>query len=95
MIADPLFYALALPAVMVTGISKGGFGGGVGVLSVPLMALAVSPFQAAAVMLPILCVMDVVGVWVYRGRWGRGQLRILLPAMLGWVTRGAARSRYL
>ncbi len=94
MIADPLFYALALPAVMVTGISKGGFGGGVGVLSVPLMALAVSPFQAAAVMLPILCVMDVVGVWAYRGRWDRGQLRILLPVMLGGVALGTTTFRY-
>ena len=48
MITDPWFYAAAIPAVLLFGIAKGGFGGGLGVLSVPLMALVVSPLQAAA-----------------------------------------------
>ena len=47
------------------GLSKGGFAG-LGLLSLPLMALVVSPVQAAAIMLPILIVQDVVTVWAYR-----------------------------
>jgi hypothetical protein len=54
LITDPWFYVAAIPAVLLFGIAKGGFGGGLGVLAVPLMALVVSPLQAAAVLLPIL-----------------------------------------
>ncbi len=80
MIIDPLFYLCAIPAVLIVGISKGGLGGGLGLVAVPLMAIAVSPFQAAAIMLPILCVMDLVSMWGFRGRYDSRNLKILLPA---------------
>jgi hypothetical protein len=79
MIADPLFYAAAVPAVVLMGLSKGGFSG-IGLLSLPLMALTISPVQAAAVMLPILMVQDVVSVWSFRREWDRRNLMILLPS---------------
>lgn len=82
MITDPWFYVAAVPAVLLFGIAKGGFGGGLGVVAVPLMALVVSPLQAAAVLLPILCLMDLVGLWAYRGRWLWPELRILVPASM-------------
>jgi uncharacterized membrane protein YfcA len=80
MISDPLFYFATVPAVLLFGISKGGFGGGLGVLSIPLMALVISPIQAAAILLPILCLMDLVSLWAYRGKWIGSELRILIPA---------------
>lgn len=84
MIDDPLFYVLAIPAFVAIGISKGGFGGGLGSLAVPLMALAVPVPQAAAIMLPLLMVMDVIGLWAYRTRWDRENMRIIMPgACLG------------
>lgn len=95
MIEEPLFYLLAVPAVLILGISKGGFGGGLGSLAVPLIALVVSPIQAAAVLLPILCVMDVHGAWVYRGRWDKANLKILMPAALIGLAIGTATFRYL
>lgn len=67
---------------MLYGISKGGFGGGLGAASVPLMALVISPVQAAAILLPILCVMDIVALWKFRGKWILPELKILLPASL-------------
>ena len=79
MISDPLFYAAAMPAVILMGLSKGGFSG-IGLLSLPLMALVVSPVQGAAIMLPILMVQDVVTVWRFRRNWDRRNLAILLPA---------------
>ncbi len=82
MITDPWFYAVALPAVVVTGISKGGFGAGLGVLSVPLMALVIPAGDAAGIMLPVLLIMDAVGVWRYRRTWDRRNLEILIPAAL-------------
>ncbi len=91
MITDPFFYAVAIPAVVIVGLSKGGLGGGVALLGVPLMALAVPPLQAAGIMLPILMVMDAVALASFRGSFDRRSLGILLPAGLvgiaiGWLT---------
>src|SRR5512145_1230073 len=48
------------------------------------MALAVPVPQAAAIMLPLLMVMDVIGLWAYRTRWDRENMRIIMPgACLG------------
>ena len=88
LITDPWFYAVAIPAVLLFGISKGGFGGGLGVVAVPLMALIISPVQAAAILLPILCVMDLVALWKFRGMWVWPELRILLPASLLGILAG-------
>ena len=84
MLSDPVFYLVSVPAVLLYGIAKGGFGGAVAVLSVPLMALVMSPTQAAAILLPILVVMDAVVVKTYWGVYDRRALILLLPwAMLG------------
>ena len=85
---DPIFWAVAVFSVLITGISKGGFGG-LALLAVPLMALVISPVQAAGIMLPILIIMDWVGVWTYRKHWDRRLLLLTLPgAMLGIVAGG-------
>ncbi len=91
LITDPLFYAAAIPAVILVGLSKGEFGGGASLLGVPLIALVVSPLQAAGIMLPILLVMDAVALASYRGACDRRSLVILLPAgllgiLVGWLT---------
>ena len=62
LITDPWFYAVAIPAVLLMGISKSGFGAGFGALATPLLALAVPVPQAAAIMLPLLLVMDAFGL---------------------------------
>ncbi len=80
---DPWFYAAAVPAVIFAGLSKGGLGG-LGQLGVPFLALAVSPVQGAAIMLPILIVMDMVSLWSWRSFRDVATLKIMLPgAMLG------------
>lgn len=86
MITDPLFWLAAIPGVLLFGISKGGFAGGFGIVTVPLMALAISPMQAAAILLPILLAMDVGAVLAYRKTWDRALMKVLLPAgLLGTV----------
>jgi uncharacterized protein len=83
-ITDPLFYAVAIPAVILVGIAKGGFPGAFGGMAVPLMSLAISPITAAGIMLPILCLMDLVGLWAYRGIWDRTRMKtMVLGAALG------------
>lgn len=79
---DPIFYAAAIPAILIFGISKGGFGGSLGVLAVPLIALVISPVQAAAIMLPILCVMDLFALYAYRRVASWRNLKMMLPGAL-------------
>lgn len=77
-LTDPLFYLAAIPAVILLGLAKGGFAG-IGILGVPLMALVISPVQAAAILLPILLVQDVVSVWVFRRARNNAVLARMLP----------------
>ena len=91
LLSDPWFYAAAVPAVILVGLSKGGFGGAVGFVGVPLMALAISPVQAAAILLPILVLMDLVSLWTWRGVFDRDLLWSMLPGSIlgigaGWLT---------
>jgi uncharacterized membrane protein YfcA len=95
LITDPLFYTAAIPALLVTGISKAGFGSGLGILAVPLIALTMPATQAAAIMLPILCVMDLAALWAYRGLWSRDNIRIMLPGGLTGIVLGALTFRYV
>jgi len=92
---DPLFYLAVIPAVLIMGIAKGGMGGGLGVVSVPLMSLVMPPTQAAAILLPILCVMDLFALWGFRGLYDRNNLKTLLPAALFGILVGTVSFRYL
>lgn len=86
MLSDPWFWAVSVPAVLLMGMSKSGFGMGFGALAVPLMALSMSVPQAAAVMLPLLTVMDAFGLAALLRHRDRSLIRLLLPAgLLGTV----------
>ena len=81
LITDPLFYALAIPAVIALGLSKGGFAG-VGQMATPMLALVMPPLEAAAIMLPIMIVQDANAVWVYRKDWNRRVVAIVIPGAI-------------
>ena len=66
--------------MILLGLAKGGFSG-IGVIAVPMIALAVSPVLAASITLPILIVQDVVSVWAFRKTWDRNVLAVMLPIM--------------
>jgi uncharacterized membrane protein YfcA len=94
-IADGWFYAVAIPAILLMGISKGGFGSGAGMFATPLMALVVPVPRAAAILLPILVVMDIAGLWAYRGTFSRENLKVLLVGGVAGVVLGALTFRYI
>lgn len=91
---DPIFWGVAVVSVLITGVSKGGFGG-LALLAVPLMALVISPVQAAGIMLPILIAMDWVGVWTYRKHWDRRLLILLLPGAVLGIAAGGLLAGYV
>lgn len=95
MITDPLFYACAIPAVLLFGLAKGGFGGSIGILSVPLMALVISPPQAAAILLPILCVMDLLALRKFWRKWHVANLKIMIPGAIIGIVIGSLTFQYL
>lgn len=88
---SPLFWLLAITGVLLTGISKSGFAGGAGVVAVPLLSLVMPVQHAAAIMLPLLLVMDAKTVRLY---WQSINLRelksIMLAALVGITLAGSA-----
>jgi len=84
---DPAFYLLAIPAVLLIGLAKGGLSG-MGALGMPLLALAIDPVQAAAILLPILIAQDVIGVAAFRRTWDGGILAVMLPGAIAGVALG-------
>ncbi len=88
---DPAALIAAIVAVCLVGLSKGGLGGAFALMGVPILSLVMSPIQAAALLLPLLLMMDVVSLWTWRGWFDRATLLRLLPGAcvgigLGWAT---------
>lgn len=95
MITDLFFYFCAIPAVLLCGMSKGGFGGGISILAVPILVLAVPPVQAAAILLPILIVMDVFSLRNFRGQCSLENLKIIIPGAIIGILIGTFTFSYL
>jgi uncharacterized protein len=84
------FWAAAVTAAVLVGMGKGGMPV-VGMLSVPVMALVMSPVLAAGLLLPVYVVSDVFGLYAYRHAFDRRVLAIILPGAMvgigiGWAT---------
>ena len=92
--SDPFAFAVAVVAVIILGLAKGGFAG-VGVIAVPLMALVMPPVTAASILLPILIVQDVVSVWSFRKTWHKALLLHLIPGAALGVIAGYALAAYV
>ena len=58
-------------------------------MAVPLLSFVMPLPQAAAILLPILCVMDLFAVSAYRGQYSASNLRRLLPGGLVGIAGGA------
>lgn len=77
-----LFWPTAAIALLILGMGKSGFGGGLGILAVPLMSITISPVDAAALLLPLLLIMDVFSIRYYCNTYDAPTLRILLPPVI-------------
>ncbi len=75
-----LFWFCAVPAVMLFGLSKAGFGSGIGILATPLLTLAIPVTQAVGLLLPLLIITDIFALIHYRTHFDRRSIMILLPS---------------
>lgn len=94
LLTDPIFLAAAIPAVIILGIAKGGFTGA-GTVATPLVALVLPPLEAAALILPILMVQDVISVWVYRRDWSVWNMKVMLPGAAAGIAAGWLLASYV
>ncbi|MEI4484918.1 sulfite exporter TauE/SafE family protein [Frigidibacter sp. MR17.14] len=97
MTGDIAFWTLAILSSGLVGMGKGGLPV-VGMLSVPVLALAMPPTEAAGLLLPVYIVSDAVGVWAYRAAFDRRTLAILIPGaalgiVVGWLTAAVVPER--
>lgn len=92
---DPVFVSVALLCVIIVGVSKSGLGGGLGQLNVPILIIFISPLEAVALMLPILCVIDLFNVWGYRKYVRKDYLLIMVPGAVLGVAIGGLTFKYV
>ena len=83
------FWLLAGLAVILIGISKAGFGGGIGVAATPLIALVLPVTEAVALLLPLLLVADLFAARHYLRTFDRANLRLLLPSAVVGIVLGS------
>jgi len=94
MITDPLFYFLAVIAVFLQGMSKGGLGG-IGLLAIPLMSISIPLFQAVAILLIPLIFMDFVTAYRYKKKWNWKIIRFVTPLTFVGVIIGTILFKYI
>ena len=92
--ADMAYYVAAVSAVVLFGLSKGGFSG-VNAMAIPLLTLVISPVRAAAILLPILIVQDWVSIWAFRRDFNVRNLVILTPPAVVGVAAGWMLAAYV
>jgi len=88
--ADIVFALVAATAVFVVALAKSGLVASLGILGVPILIFVMPAREAAGVMLPVLLVMDAIGLLAYRREVHWPNLRTLLPGAamgigIGWL----------
>jgi hypothetical protein len=79
-----LVYGMLAVVICLIGLSKGGFGGTMGALATPLLALVMPANQVVGLLLPILMIADVFAVASHWKKWDNRLVFLLLPgAVLG------------
>ena len=91
---DPIFLIFASFGVFVFGLSKGGVPGPIAMLAVPVMSFAMSPLQAAGILLPLLIIMDFSAIYLYWKKWINKILKIIIPASIIGIIIGAFTFQY-
>lgn len=82
------YLVLGLAALLI-GVSKAGFGGGTGILVMPLLALLIDPRESLGLMLPLLLACDVMSLYFFWGQWEPRNLVVLSLGAGGGILLGS------
>ena len=87
---DPWFWSVAIATVAIVALSKSGLLGSLGMVGVPMLALVMPAREAAGMLLPLLCIMDLIGVLAFRREVDWRNIRIMLTGglagtLVGWA----------
>lgn len=89
LLADPGIVILALTGVFTIAFMKGVGGGGAAGVGIPLLALAMDPLTAGALLAPLLIVMDVFALRYFSfSTWSMPDVALLLPALIAGIGTG-------
>lgn len=85
-----LFLAVGTLSVFLVSLGKAGFGGGLGLVSIPLLVLACGwrSQLALGIMLPLLILNDYVALAAWLGRWRWRPVLLMLPGMIAGIALG-------
>ena len=86
--SEPASIAIAIFAVLFIGVSKAGFGGGLGMLTTPLCVIAFGPKDAIGILLPLLCAGDFFSLFHYWKKWDARNLLWLMPGVVPGIVIG-------
>ncbi len=79
-----IFWVFVALAILIQGISKSGFAGGAGILSLPLMMLVMPVDLVSATMLPLLILCDINAIYHHwDNKVWRKVLEMYLPSIIG------------
>jgi len=85
-----IFWLFVALGIIVQGIGKSGFAGGVGILTIPLMMLVMPVDKVVATLLPLLILLDFNAIYHHRhNKVWHHVLAIYLPSLVG-IFAGAA-----
>jgi uncharacterized membrane protein YfcA len=76
-------------SALLIGISKAGFGGGMGILIGPLLTIFFDAKPAVGMMLPLLLCCDIIALYPYWRQWDWRNVRSLLPGGIIGIIVGA------
>src|SRR6185437_17093692 len=87
---DPWFWSVAVATIAIVALSKSGFLGSLGMMGVPLLSLLMPAKEAAGMLLPLLCLMDVIGLLAFHREFDARNIRIMLVGgligtLVGWA----------
>ena len=91
---DPTFLAFASFGVFVFGISKGGVPGPIAMLAVPVMSFAMSPLQAAGILITLLIIINFSDIYLYWKKWLNNIVKIIIPASIIGILFGTFTFQY-
>jgi hypothetical protein len=86
---DIWIFGIAALGALLAGVSKGGFGAGLGFASSAILAIVIDPATALALMLPVLMVIDLATLGPYWRKWHTPSAKVVILGSLPGMAIGA------